>query len=239
MNQYKVSDFLEKTFNKEPWWTFMGKYFGFPECCIDSFCNTEIRENSLFNGTGYVPCPCCNKKIHDGNSKKEFIHQINKNRLHNFEFGMRDNTDDNPHFFQILEDFYLDNNVFPYEDIIFRGGFSYFYDRFSDKQFSFLIYLDDKISGETISINIVEKLAPAKFAHIIDELSYGRIEKYKKIMTLEMLNMEETHTFNSKKTKKEIKKYNLEITQLLDKSYQAFKNKSLNNFPKPLIFSIK
>ena len=39
--------------------------------------------------------------------------------------------------------------------------------------------------------------------------------------------------------KKEIKKYNLEITQLLDKSYQAFKNKSLNNFPKPLIFSIK
>ena len=66
-----------------------------------------------------------------------------------------------------------------------------------------------------------------------------KLEKYKKIMTLEMLNMEETHTFNSKKTKKEIKKYNLEITQLLDKSYQAFKNKSLNNFPKPLIFSIK
>lgn len=55
-----------------------GKYFGFPECCIQEFINrTESLGDEPFplRGTGFVPCQCCRKKTED-----ELVKIINANR---------------------------------------------------------------------------------------------------------------------------------------------------------------
>jgi len=71
-----------------------GKYFGFPQCCIDYFVDKIIVKQDLsvnpgnkMYGTGYVPCPDCNKK-----SRVELINFINNNgRDHSKLFPSEDN----------------------------------------------------------------------------------------------------------------------------------------------------
>jgi hypothetical protein len=67
-----------------------GKYFGYPECCIQemvSFCNrnpnkfygqfiSQTEDGRKFRGTGFIPCKKCNKK-----SLKELESTINRNRI--------------------------------------------------------------------------------------------------------------------------------------------------------------
>ena len=63
-----------------------GRYFGYPECCIKDFIKRVgifrstkglKMEKRKLHGTGYVPCPECNKL-----DKKTLIETIKKNRAH-------------------------------------------------------------------------------------------------------------------------------------------------------------
>lgn len=49
MSHYALSQELTPTFESNPWWTFMEKYFGFPDCCIKSFCESPERIPSPFS----------------------------------------------------------------------------------------------------------------------------------------------------------------------------------------------
>lgn len=108
MRNYKLSKDMLEVFKKENWWTFVGKYFGFPDCCIKYFCEKKSYdiEKSLFIGTGYVPCPCCNKKIINQEVVQQYTEEINSQRWHTEHFGVSDELEDNPKFFEIMEDFY-------------------------------------------------------------------------------------------------------------------------------------
>lgn len=75
-------------------WEKYGLYFGYPQCCINSFIKhatvplwyesiTLYPEGRKLSGTGYVPCPECNAKF----TEKELIDNINKNRRHDVPFS--------------------------------------------------------------------------------------------------------------------------------------------------------
>lgn len=59
-------------------WRIWGEYFNYPQCCIDHFCNPEVKgysqytENHIARGTGFVPCPKCFHKTKNL-SKEELI----------------------------------------------------------------------------------------------------------------------------------------------------------------------
>lgn len=64
----------------------LGRYFGYPDCCIEAFLDRlytpgDVLEdsnkvNNKMHGTGYVPCPDCYEK-----SKEELISTIKANRI--------------------------------------------------------------------------------------------------------------------------------------------------------------
>lgn len=53
-------------------WSIAGRYFGYPECCIQSFTelnhlkDPEQRQFKAANSTGFVPCSCCAEKVLSG-----------------------------------------------------------------------------------------------------------------------------------------------------------------------------
>lgn len=222
MDKYKLSDEMLNVFNKNKWWTFMGKYFGFPECCVTDFCSSSERLNSPFDGTGYVPCPCCNKLITSKSVMTQFISEINANRYHNSEFGAYDYFENNPKFFSIMESFYLKNNSFPYEEIIFRGGQNYLYEKFLNTPFSFVIYLENKITKEPLAIDLVKEISSYNFPWIFNEFIEGKLTTSKKEELLQELNLESTHSIIHRKTKSSISKYYLEINSILEKTFANF-----------------
>lgn len=72
--------------NKQPkfdMWTILGKYYGYPQCCIDSFRKLEhvFGESRKLTGTGYIPCLKCNKK-----SVENLILSIQKKRICSLPF---------------------------------------------------------------------------------------------------------------------------------------------------------
>lgn len=136
MQNYALSQELASVFKENPWWTFMGKYFGFPECCVKDFCQSSVKIPSPFDGTGYVPCSCCNKLIVSDIVKQEFTLGINQRRYHNQAFEVDDNFENNPLFFKTMEEFYMNNKAFPYDEMIGRGGQEYLFNKFLDKKFS-------------------------------------------------------------------------------------------------------
>jgi hypothetical protein len=47
-------------------WKMIGKYFGYPNCCIESFLKEKKinkKQLKVSNGTGFIPCSECVKKI--------------------------------------------------------------------------------------------------------------------------------------------------------------------------------
>lgn len=60
----------------------MGKQFGYPTCCITEFIlhiihrSYRSRPSRKLEGSGYIPCDCCNKNY----STMELIYNINVNR---------------------------------------------------------------------------------------------------------------------------------------------------------------
>ena len=89
-------------------WRMWGKWYGYPDCCIDAFCKSEQRFGGYFNGTGFVPCAkCYDKPVED------LISQIKINRWSSEE--ILDRTAYSPdkeessfteNFWQCMEDSY-------------------------------------------------------------------------------------------------------------------------------------
>lgn len=50
----------------------MGKYFGYPQCCIDEFCTSTAWDDNQLKvsyGTGFKPCRAHAKQIAEGELK--------------------------------------------------------------------------------------------------------------------------------------------------------------------------
>lgn len=64
-----------------------GKYYGYPECCIEAFVESfgkhnQSRERHIaFQIVGYVPCALCADKILEGSLRVEdVVHEVNSRR---------------------------------------------------------------------------------------------------------------------------------------------------------------
>lgn len=40
-------------------WKMWGKWYGYPDCCVDALCKGEQKRGGYFTGTGFVPCIKC------------------------------------------------------------------------------------------------------------------------------------------------------------------------------------
>lgn len=61
----------------------LGKYLGFPDCCVDEFTTEDfVQGRRKLCGTGYVPCKTCN----EGKTEQELVEVINHNRFCPDEF---------------------------------------------------------------------------------------------------------------------------------------------------------
>lgn len=63
---------------------FLGRAFGYPKCCIESFkveaFNNHVlinREPRLLDGTGFIPCTECN----ESHTEESLTKLINENRM--------------------------------------------------------------------------------------------------------------------------------------------------------------
>ena len=62
INYENDSDELPETTQEDiEFWKQNGKYFGYPQCCIDAFCNrvgVELtpEQNSVIDNHGFIPC---------------------------------------------------------------------------------------------------------------------------------------------------------------------------------------
>ena len=65
----------------------LGKYYGYPKCCIDSFIidDTKRTQNQRYahKGLGFIPCNDCATKIINGENT---IEQLIKNRMYDKVF---------------------------------------------------------------------------------------------------------------------------------------------------------
>jgi hypothetical protein len=65
----------------------LGKHFGYPKCCIADFIKNIPKrldkvkiEKRAFHGTGFVPCPDCNKVVQQAGPEAYIEIIINRNR---------------------------------------------------------------------------------------------------------------------------------------------------------------
>ncbi len=88
---------LENRDNKLPYYYLIGKYFGYPECCIADFCSrtdsTTItdEQDKAHDYSGFIPCHSCSVKIINNEIT---IHDLIKNRSCNKPFPF-ESTDQN------------------------------------------------------------------------------------------------------------------------------------------------
>lgn len=74
-------------------WKEKGKYYGYPECCIEHFCkNTQSTDEQkrVSKGYGFIPCPSCTEKIIKGDIKLE---NLIKNRKCEHPFPFKNKAD--------------------------------------------------------------------------------------------------------------------------------------------------
>lgn len=92
-------------YEEEPFFTVAGVYFGFPDCCIESFIDDKQHEayesypKLESTGTGYMPCMCCAKEVHE--NWPAFQEKINANRMATLKFP--NETDDRE-----INEFFID-----------------------------------------------------------------------------------------------------------------------------------
>ena len=62
----------------------IGRIYGFPDCCIDTFCNSwsELPQESVFDGSGFRPCKSCKET----KTKEQLEDEIASRRLIPFPF---------------------------------------------------------------------------------------------------------------------------------------------------------
>lgn len=66
----------------------LGRYYGYPECCIRFFCDESRNKKKRHKlaGTGYIPCHDCNQL-----GENELIAKILKNRIAPTDFPQKEN----------------------------------------------------------------------------------------------------------------------------------------------------
>lgn len=56
-------------------WIDNGLYYGYPKCCIDSFCKSNGKltkeQNDVHKNNGFIPCQKCSEKILAGEATLE------------------------------------------------------------------------------------------------------------------------------------------------------------------------
>lgn len=78
-------------------WFLYGHYFGYPECCITSFCklrHLDRQEGVQFEvagNTGFIPCIRCAKRVKAG---KVTLKGLISNRQSSRQFPTEDDTQD-------------------------------------------------------------------------------------------------------------------------------------------------
>lgn len=77
----------------------IGKYYGFPQCCIDEFeSGLSMGQTRKFEGTGYIPCENCNENV----GKELLIESINKERIHPESFPEDGSNNFNENVFRMF-----------------------------------------------------------------------------------------------------------------------------------------
>jgi hypothetical protein len=130
-------------------WSIIGKYYGFPKCCVDEFISgASMGQTRKFDGTGYIPCEYCNENV----EKDELISYINENRLHPTCFPEDGNNSFNENVFRMI-----------------------FSDKFSEEEKSFIKYewsdiLDDVFSQENpIDVFFFDETIDSPNSHVVVE----------------------------------------------------------------------
>ena len=83
-----TADGIKPTPSTATYWEERGKYFGYPQCCIDQFCASLERtdeQRDASQGTGFVPCTKHSKMILTGHIR---IKDLITGRQHNQPFPM-------------------------------------------------------------------------------------------------------------------------------------------------------
>lgn len=62
-------------------WKMWGKYYGYPDCCVEAFLKGEQHFGGYFSGTGFVPCEKCHFR-----PVEDVVQQILTNRISCEEF---------------------------------------------------------------------------------------------------------------------------------------------------------
>lgn len=73
-----------ETIDQREMWLRNGNYFGYPDCCIDSFLNKKANPNQMIlnMNTGFTPCIECSKKV----VRPMDLEKLISNRQCDFEF---------------------------------------------------------------------------------------------------------------------------------------------------------
>lgn len=82
-------------------WLIRGRYYGYPDCCIQAFLELEHLsdpEPRKLDGTGYVPCKDCNAK-----SEEDLKHMIQSKRKALMPFP-NENKEDESHLNSVVKE---------------------------------------------------------------------------------------------------------------------------------------
>lgn len=66
-------------------WKMWGKWYGYPDCCVDAFCKGKQKKGGVFTGTGFVPCAKCYDR-----DPEDILTQVSVNRLSAQPFTVTD-----------------------------------------------------------------------------------------------------------------------------------------------------
>lgn len=80
-----IQDINKRFTSHQEQWKYWGVQMGYPSCCIEAFLDGKQQYDSVFHGTGFLPCKCCNKK-----HPSDVLEYIDKHRLVGYPFPYED-----------------------------------------------------------------------------------------------------------------------------------------------------
>jgi hypothetical protein len=93
MCEHCINDEYEEVTEEDiNYWKENGKYFGYPQCCIDEFCNRDslelsVEQESVIDNHGFIPCQEHSVMILQG---KTTLKDLITNRKCTYEYPMDD-----------------------------------------------------------------------------------------------------------------------------------------------------
>lgn len=219
LNTYLINHDLAPAWQENPGLTFIGLYFGFPECCVKQFCiDNQPNQDSLFYGSGYVPCSICDSQINNEHDKNRCIEQINKHRSHNYLFG-NDELTHNPAFYDLLYQFFINNNIShqeTYQHILYMNAYDWSFKKLLDKNFDLdVVYRDGSHNEQTVKMS--NRVSFYAIHDFVSTITQKRFTKEVRAYLSEMMWLEENDELDVNKTKENIGKLIRDIEMLNEK----------------------